>query len=246
MGVRRDVNSDVDMLRKSYYLTLGVSRNESAHGIREAFRELATRYHPDRTGPARLRFFQEILEAYHVLADPVRRSEYDRGLYHAAAKAAPSSASISVGAGEQRNLPLARSVLRILAIKSAAFDAALARASANLTAVQASSREYPEGLNVGVILSPDEAAQGGVIFLAVPSCSPCERCGGSGREEFFPCSRCDGEGLLEEEEMVRIHVPPRVGDATLIELPLRGLGIHNFYLRLHIRVAPETAHPRFS
>ena len=70
-----------DMLRKSYYLTLGVSRNESSHGIREAFRELAQRYHPDRIGPARLHFFQEILEAYHVLADPVRRSEYDRSLY---------------------------------------------------------------------------------------------------------------------------------------------------------------------
>jgi hypothetical protein len=28
-------------------------------------------------------------------------------------------------------------------------------------------------------------------------------------------------------------------------VPLRGLGIHNFYLRLHIRVVSETARPGF-
>jgi molecular chaperone DnaJ len=233
------------MLRKSYYLTLGVSRNESAHGIREAFRELAQRYHPDRLGPARLHFFQEILEAYHVLADPVRRSEYDRALYRAGARGVPSSISISAGAGEQRNLPLPRTILRVLTVRNAAFEAALARVSGRLTAAEVSSKEYPDGLAAGVILSADEAAQGGVIFLAVPSCSPCGGCGGSGREELFPCEWCDGEGLIEEEEIVRIYVPPGVSDVTVLEVPLRGLGIHNFYLRLHIRVVSEKARPGF-
>jgi len=232
------------MLRKSYYLTLGVSRNESAHGIREAFRELAQRYHPDRLGPSRLHFFQEILEAYHVLADPVRRSEYDRALTRAGARGVPSSVSISAG-GEQRNLPLPRSILRVLTVKNASFEAALARVSGRLTAAEVSSKEYPDGLAAGVILSADEAAQGGVIFLAVPSCSPCGGCGGSGREELFPCEWCDGEGLIEEEEIVRIYVPPGVSDVTVLEVPLRGLGIHNFYLRLHIRVVSEKARPGF-
>jgi DnaJ-class molecular chaperone len=233
------------MVSRSYYLTLGVSRNESPRGIRAAFLQLVKRYHPDRIGTARLNFFREILEAYHVLADPERRSQYDLGLYDAGARAVPSSVSIFAGAEEQRNLPLTTSVLRILSVKNAAFERALARVSGSLTAVQVTSREYPEGLNTSVILTPDEAAHGGSIFLAVPSCAPCERCGGSGREELFPCRWCDGEGLLEEEEMVRIHVPPGVGDATLMELPLRGLGIHNFYLRVHIRVAPEAARHGF-
>jgi molecular chaperone DnaJ len=47
---------------------------------------------------------------------------------------------------------------------------------------------------------------------------------------------CDGEGLLEEQETVRVHVEPNVGDGTVMEVPLRGLGVHNFYLRLHIRI----------
>jgi molecular chaperone DnaJ len=233
------------MLRKSYYLTLGVSRTESVHGIRDAFRDLAQRYHPDRLGPARLHFFQEILEAYHVLADPARRSEYDRGLYRAGPRGVPSSVSISAGTGEQRNLPLPRSILRVLTVRNAAFEAALGRVSGRLTAAEVSSKEYPDGLAAGVILSADEAVQGGVIFLAVPSCSPCERCGGSGRQELFPCEWCDGEGLIEEKEIVRIHVPPGVSDVTLLEVPLRGLGIHNFYLRLQIRVVSETTRAGF-
>jgi molecular chaperone DnaJ len=131
-------------------------------------------------------------------------------------------------------------VLRKLRIKDAPFEAALARVSGSLTTAEVRPKAYCEGLNTTVVLSPDEAVRGGIIFLAVPSCSPCERCGGGGRNGPFPCAQCDGEGLIEEEETVRVHVLPLVGDGTVMNVPLRGLGIHNFYLRLHIRVGSET------
>ncbi len=76
------------MLAKSHYLTLGIPQNESAGGIRRAFREHVKRYHPDRVGSARARFFQEIVEAYHTLSSPERRRAYDRGLSHAEGGAA--------------------------------------------------------------------------------------------------------------------------------------------------------------
>lgn len=45
------------------------------------------------------------------------------------------------------------------------------------------------------------------------------------------------QGMVEEEEeTVRVHIPARVGDYTLIEKPVRGLGLHNLYLRLYVRV----------
>ena len=43
--------------------------------------------------------------------------------------------------------------------------------------------------------------------------------------------------MIEEEETVRVQIPPLVRDGTILEVPIRGLGIHNFYLRLHIRIA---------
>jgi molecular chaperone DnaJ len=222
------------MLRKNYYLTLGILPNESAEGIRQAFHEIVKRYHPDRVGSARLHFFQEIVEAYRVLADPERRRDYDRGLFHAGVRTSVPQAPVRADAGGE--LPLAIPVLRTVSIKDAPFEAALARVSGSLTAAEVMSKQYCEGLDTAVILSVSEAKQGGLIMLAVPSCSPCERCGGSGREGMFPCHLCDGEGLVEEKEWVRAHVVPMVGDGTVMSLPLRGLGVHNFYLRVHIRV----------
>src|SRR5258707_12836051 len=116
------------MLRKSYYSTLGVGPNESANGIRQAFREVVKRYHPDRVGLERAGFFREILEAYHVLADPERRKSYDHGLYHAATKSAPEARPVPMGVRAPSELPLAESGLRTLYIKNSPLEAAFAAA----------------------------------------------------------------------------------------------------------------------
>ena len=67
---------------------------------------------------------------------------------------------------------------------------------------------------------------------------------GTGRERVrarrigaIACARCDGEGLLRQTEEVRLGVPANAGDVTQIKVPLRGLGPHNFYLSVRIRVA---------
>ena len=57
------------MLSKDYYLRLGVSRREPAEKIRHAFCEQVKRYHPERVGAARGRFFDELVEAYHMLSN---------------------------------------------------------------------------------------------------------------------------------------------------------------------------------
>ena len=225
-----------DVLRKSYYSMLGVSPNESAAGIRQAFRELVKRYHPDRVGLERAAFFRQIVEGYHVLADPERRRNYDDGLYHADTGSARAPGAVPLGASAPAELPRAVSVLRTLYIKDAPFEAALARVSGSLIAAQIDSNKHCEGLNATVALSAAEAEHGGIVFLVVPSANPCERCRGSGREGMFPCAQCDGEGLLEEEEMVRIYIAPGTGDGTVTAVPLRGLGVHNYYLRLHVRI----------
>ncbi|HJU61775.1 MAG TPA: DnaJ domain-containing protein, partial [Candidatus Binatia bacterium] len=61
------------MVRKDYYLILGVSRRESPRGIQDAFRELAKKYHPDLAGPGGAPRFQDIREAYEILSDPEKR-----------------------------------------------------------------------------------------------------------------------------------------------------------------------------
>ena len=47
--------------------------------------------------------------------------------------------------------------------------------------------------------------------------------------------------MIEHEEVVRIAIPPRSPSGSLFEIPLHGLGIHNFYLRLHAFVESQPA-----
>lgn len=57
---------------------LGVPKNADGKAIKDAFRKLALEYHPDRNkAPGAEERFKEIAEAYAVLSDPKKRSEYD-------------------------------------------------------------------------------------------------------------------------------------------------------------------------
>jgi len=42
--------------------------------------------------------------------------------------------------------------------------------------------------------------------------------------------------MLETEELVRVGIPPMAPSRSVYEIPLHGLGIHNFYLRLRVLV----------
>jgi DnaJ-class molecular chaperone len=64
---------------KDYYATLGVTKASSEKEIKQAFRKLARKYHPDvnpgdKQSETR---FKELNEAYEVLGDPAKRKKYD-------------------------------------------------------------------------------------------------------------------------------------------------------------------------
>jgi molecular chaperone DnaJ len=63
-------------MNKDYYKILGVERNASKEDIKKAFHKLAHKYHPDKKDGDEAKF-KEIGEAYGVLSDDKRRSEYD-------------------------------------------------------------------------------------------------------------------------------------------------------------------------
>jgi curved DNA-binding protein len=58
-----------------HYSTLGVDRNATADEIKQAYRKLASKHHPDKGGDTAT--FQRIQEAYAVLSDPERRQQHD-------------------------------------------------------------------------------------------------------------------------------------------------------------------------
>jgi curved DNA-binding protein len=66
----------------NYYEMLGVSKSASSSEIKQAYRTLAIKYHPDRNlgNKAAEEKFKDINEAYEVLSDQTRRVQYDQSL----------------------------------------------------------------------------------------------------------------------------------------------------------------------
>jgi curved DNA-binding protein len=63
-------------MSKDYYKTLGVSKTASQEEIKKAYRKLALQYHPDKGGDVAK--FKEVNEAYQILSDAQKRSQYDQ------------------------------------------------------------------------------------------------------------------------------------------------------------------------
>lgn len=88
---------------KDYYSILGVSKTSSADEIKQSFRRLARKYHPDMNPgnkQAETRF-KEISEAYEVLSDSEKRQKYDQfGQYwKQAGQGSPYGGGVGVDVG---------------------------------------------------------------------------------------------------------------------------------------------------
>jgi len=234
---------------RSYYVVLGVPVDESPAGIRAAYRDRVKALHPDRAGEGHEREFREVQEAYDVLSDPQRRRRYD----------ADRSRSSSVGAGAAPSAPRGRpepmvaprraepirapggvresaSLFRDFRTVRPSREALWERIGRNFSQRGVPKAERAEALTVELELTPREAARGMRIPLGVPVFRTCPECGGAGDTWGFPCIACDRQGVVEDEQVVVVEVPPGVRSGVVTELPLDGLGITNLSLRVAVRV----------
>ncbi len=66
---------------KDYYQVMGLNKGATIAEVRSRWKYLARKYHPDHNpdDPLAEAHFKEVLEAYRVLSDSIRRRRYDQG-----------------------------------------------------------------------------------------------------------------------------------------------------------------------
>ena len=67
--------------KRDYYEVLGVSKTSSPDEVKQQYRKLALKFHPDRNQSSEAgEHFKEISEAYAVISDPEKKQLVDLGL----------------------------------------------------------------------------------------------------------------------------------------------------------------------
>ena len=169
------------MARKDYYEILGVSRTASAKEIKQAYRKLARKYHPDvnpgdKSSEA---VFKEINQAYEVLSDPEKRATYDRFGH-----AMPGSAGFGFDFGFRDPFEI--------------FEEVFGRGFGFRTSTRRGPRRGAD-LRYDLTLTFEEAIFGCEKEIEVTRYEVCSECNGSGAEPGTTpvrCSECNGTGQV--------------------------------------------------
>jgi molecular chaperone DnaJ len=206
--------------KRDYYEALGISRDADAKAVKEAFRTLALKYHPDRNRePGAEERFKEIAEAYAVLSDPKKRADYDAGGFAGVAGVSPEDLfggvdfdSIFGGMG--------------LGFRGGLFDRF--------------SRRAPEGpahgddIEILATIPLERIATGGQHPIRFQRMVPCPECHGSGAKagtQPRPCPVCKGSGQKVSTRRERgvlfrqsVTCPDCRGQGSFVDAPCPGCG----------------------
>lgn len=227
-----------------YYAILGLPRDASADEVKSAFRRLARKYHPDvnRDDPNAEERFKQIGEAYAVLSDPVKRSQYDRfgtvsdlpaGGFDFAAGGIGDLFDMFFGVGAARRTG-PRVVdgrdLQVEVTVSLAEVVTGTKRTIELDRMETCSGCNGSGCEPGAspVTCPDCGGAGVIVQVSntllgqIRRSSTCRRCEGEGKTIKDPCPICRGKKLEKRHARLEIDVPSGVEHGTVLHLPYQG------------------------
>ncbi len=250
--------------KRDYYVILEVSRTASSDEIKQAYRALAMRYHPDRNpdDPAAEDSFKEATEAYAVLSDASKRSQYDRHGHAAFDSTGPGFEPGDFGAVSEILEGLFGEVFsggrrKRRGGRDLNYDLEISFSEAALGVDKTIEVNRPadcatcggDGAMPGTPVHNCNVCQGRGqvkyqrgLFAAA---RPCHACRGSGKNIPTPCDACKGTGSKMRPESMGVKIPAGVQDGAV--RTVRGAGevspSGNGDLHINIKV---TDHALFS
>lgn len=190
------------------YKVLGVDKKADASAIKSAYRKLARKYHPDVNSgdKAAEDKFKEISEAYDILSDHTKKSEYDNLGREAFYERGFGGGGEGKRAGSTGN-------------GGFSFER-------HFGGQTAASPRKGDDVNLKLSISLKEAAQGTEVKLELGVPKTCPQCHGQGIVSsgggVRNCPTCGGRGQINQLENLKAKVPPGIKDGQKIRLKGKG------------------------
>ncbi|MBS3151046.1 molecular chaperone DnaJ [Candidatus Woesearchaeota archaeon] len=177
------------MTKRDYYEILGVSKNSGRDEIKRAYKKLALQYHPDKGGDAEK--FKEISEAYAVLSDDNKKSQYDQ-FGHAGFDQRFSQEDIF------RNADFSSIFDEIFGNSGFSFGGNIFDTFFGRQRYR--GEERGDDLSHEISIEFEDAVNGIEKEIKIPVTEACNACRGSGAEndDFETCSECNGIGQVRK------------------------------------------------
>lgn len=182
---------------KDYYELLGVSKNASQEDIKKAFRKLAHQYHPDKASGNEQKF-KEINEAYQVLSDEKKRSQYDR-FGHAFSGA--GGGGFSGAGGPFSGFGFGQEGVEfdfgdIGDLFGSMFGGGFGGGQTK------TRKQKGDDIEAAINITLKQSFFGETMVVSIKTDIACEACSGGGVETgsgFKKCSTCAGQGSVREQ-----------------------------------------------
>ena len=262
------------MAKRDYYDILGVNKSASKDEIKKAYRKLALKYHPDKTkgDKSSEEKFKEASEAYHVLSDEKRKTNYDQ-FGHAAFE--------SGGGQGFGNFDFGGSFSDIFEDFFGDDIFGSSRSSRRRSSNRGNDLRYDINIDLEDAYKGTSKKINYTTYKKCKTCSgngakpgskpsacgycggqgkvrssqgfftiqqTCPRCSGEGEKITNPCNNCSGIGKTQSNESVSVKIPKGVDDGTRIRLAGKGeagsKGGSNGDLYLFVSVEPHSIFKR--
>jgi molecular chaperone DnaJ len=210
------------MADKDYYQILGVGRNATEKEIKQAYRRLARKHHPDlnpgdKSAEAK---FKEINAAYEVLSDGEKRKKYDQ--FGDQWEYADQFAKAGGYQGVRWDFGKARAGFDYgdLGDFEDVFSGLFGGAGAGSRMRRGPQRG--QDIESPIEVSLEEAYHGSTRVIQFQSAEPCTACGGTGRVGNRVCTICGGTGGKVIARRLEVKIPPGVRDGSRIRIAGEG------------------------
>ena len=226
---------------KNYYTILGLPEDATAEDIRDAYRSLAKKYHPDHYSGNR-QMFLDIQEAYTILSALSKRRAYNKQFIEKQTDSYLKHNRCDLHIkpefifAEKKPIDIGNiSLTQSLQTFSPSFDEIYDWFWENFENLNQPKSKTIQNLTIEVPITREQARFGGRARVLVPAKINCPICNGLGGIGPFGCARCGGEGVIIDEYPIEVSFPSGlVGDHTVL-VSLEQFGIRNLYLAVHFR-----------